>query len=170
VQKLEQVDFRNWTGGINRALSDFEIKDSELRRADNVLLDSAAIVKRAGYTLLNEDALAAAEVLSVFYYKTYIMANCGTKVFYITPAGAATELITGLTAGYPVSYAIYDDVLYMSNGIDNPYKWTGVGAATDLGAGLPKAKWLVVHRDRLFYVATPANPNNVYFSQTGLPE
>ena len=168
--ELEQVNFQNWTGGLNRSLSDFEINDNQLRRAENVLLDSAAIVKRFGYTKLNAVALAAAEVLSVFYYKTYIMANCGTEVFYITAAGVKTQLIAGLTAGYPVSYAVYDDVLYMSNGIDNPYKWTGAGAATDLGGALIKAKWLVVHRDRLFYVATTGNPNNVYFSQTGLPE
>lgn len=241
---LKPLRLSNWSGGLNRSLSDFEIRDDELWTAENCFLDSAAIVKRKGYTKLNETPLiAATEVLSVFVYGSYILANCGTKIFAITTAGVAVSIVTGLTAGYPVSYAVYDGIVYMSNGINTPWKWDGDRAATtvdedsadgqpilkvasttgfeegktvvineggdreetkiidsiqagisltmtvnltythtalqadevwsattQLSGSLPKAKWLVVHRDKLFYIATAANPNYVYFSQAGVPE
>lgn len=169
--KYESMRFSNWAGGLNRSLSDFEINDNELWTAENCLLDSAAMVKRKGYAELNGTALVAGtEVLSVFVYGDYILANCGEVIFSITTAGVVAEVVTGLTEGYPVSYAVYDGVVYMTNGKDNPWKWDGALAAVDLGAGLPKAKWFVLHRDKLFYIATIAAPNYVYFSQAGSPE
>ena len=241
---LKPLRLSNWSGGLNRSLSDFEIRDDELWTAENCFLDSAAIVKRKGYTKLNTDPLVAdTEVLSVFVYGSYILANCGTKIFAITTAGVAVSIVTGLEAGYPVSYAVYDGTVYMSNGKDTPWKWDGVratttvdqdspntgailyvasttgfevgktvvineggdreetkiidsidpgvsltmtldltythtaaqadevwSATTELSGSLPKAKWLVLHRDKLFYIATIANPNYVYFSQAGVPE
>jgi len=241
---LDTIDLRNWAGGLNRSLSDFEIRDDELWRAENCFLDSAAIVKRKGYVKLNEDPLIEdTEVLSVYTYGSYILANCGTKIFAITTAGVAVSIVTGLEAGYPVSYVVYDGVVYMSNGYNTPWKWDGVratttvdedsangqpilkvasttdfeigktvvineggdreetkiiddiddgvsltmtldltyahtalqadevwSATTELSDSLPKAKWLVVHRDKLFYIATIDNPNYVYFSQAGIPE
>lgn len=243
---LKPLRLSNWSGGLNRSLSDFEIRDDELWTAENCFLDSAAIIKRKGYSKLNADPLIAdTEVLSVFVYGSYILANCGTKIFAITTAGVAVSIVTGLTAGYPVSYAVYDGTVYMSNGKDTPWKWDGVRAATtvdadsnagqpvlnvasttgfevgktvvineggpreetkiiavggitpgvsltmtqnltyahtqlqadevwsattELSGSLPKAKWLVLHRDKLFYIATIDNPNYVYFSQAGVPE
>lgn len=173
---LDKIDLRNWSGGLNRSKSDFEIGDNELWTAENCFLDSAAIIKRKGYAKLNEDPLiedTELEVLSVYYFAGYILANCGTTIFKITTSGDVTELVTGdtfLTAGYPVSYAVYNGVVYMSNGKDRPWKWNGTDAAEQLADALPKAKWLVVHRDKLFYVATADNPNYVYFSQAGSPE
>ena len=76
--KLDPLRLSNWSGGLNRSLSDFEIRDDELWTAENCFLDSAAIVKRKGYSKLNETPLIEdTEVLSVFVYGSYILANCG---------------------------------------------------------------------------------------------
>lgn len=172
--KYDAIRLQNWQGGLNRSLSDFEIGDNELWTAINCLVDSAAITKRPGYTKLNASAIGGgADVLSIYEFydgsNSHILLNCGTVIYEIDSNGDTTEIVTGLTAGYPVSYATYGWVLYMSNGIDSVWKWNGTDAAEEL-ATLPKAKYLIVHIDKLFYLqALGEDVNKVFFSQAALP-
>ena len=130
--------------------------------------------KRKGYVELNGTALDTADVLSIYIFNEedgteHLLCNCGANVYSInTTTGATASIIAGLTPGAVMSYATINDLVYMSNGVDNVYKWDGT-TATALAA-LPKAKWLVVHGDKLFFIATTALPNYVYFSQAGTPE
>ena len=174
--KLEPLRLQNWSGGLNRSLSDFEIANNELWTAVNCLLDSAAIRKRPGYKELNTTALeGGADVLSVYEFydgsTSHILINCGQKILEIDPTdGSVDEIVTGLQAGLPVSYATYGLVVYMSNGYNSVWKWNGTDAAEEL-ASLPKAKWLIEHRGKLFYLqALGEDVNKVFFSQAALPE
>jgi len=175
MARLESLRLTDFSGGINTFKSDFEIEDNQLVIAQNVLVERRAIIKRKGYTKLTSSPIASAPVLSLYeYYKestgnTYLLANCDTKVVEInTSDGSVSDVVTGLTAGKVMSYATINDLVYMSNGVDDVYKWDGT-TATALSS-LKKAKFLIVHKDRLFYVATTANPNTVYFSDAGTPE
>lgn len=173
--KYDAIRLQNWQGGLNRSLSDFEIADNELWTALNCLVDSAAIRKRPGYVKLNTSAIGGgADVLSIYEFydgsSSHILLNCGTVIYEIDSNGDTTEIVTGLTAGYPVSFATYGWVVYMSNGKDSVWKWNGTDAAEEL-ATLPKAKWLIEHRDKLFYLqAFGEDANKVFFSQAAKPE
>lgn len=244
--KLESIRLQDWRGGLNRSLSDFEIGENELWTAINCLVDSAAIRKRPGYKELNSVAIGGgADVLSVYEFyeggNSHILINCGEVIYEIDSDGDVTPIVEGLESGYPVSYATYGAVVYMSNGYNSVWKWDGVradtkvdvnspntgailyvasttgfsngktviidqggtreetkvilskdgtsltmtenlththlaadedavwSAATEL-ATLPKAKYLIVHYDKLFYVSTDLGVNYVEFSQAALPE
>ena len=184
--ELESLGIRSLSKGINRSLSDFEIAPNECWLAENCFLDEDKIAKRLGYTKLNSVAIEAdVDVITIYeFYKEntgdcYLLVQCGTSVYSMNKAtGGKTVVLDGvLTAGSPLTYATINDVVYMSNGKDSVYKWDG-STATEVNAGdFPKARFIRVHADKLFFAnigadsaSYPANPNMVYFSQTGVPE
>lgn len=173
--KYETMRIQDWRGGLNRSLSDFEIADNELWTAQNCLVHSAAIEKRPGYLEVNDTALASgADILSAYEFydgaSTHMLINIGEYIYEINlTTGGVAEIVSGLD-GSAVSYATYGAVVYMSNGADNVWSWDGSAAAIELAA-LPKAKYLIVHRDKLFYIqAFGEDVNTVFFSQAALPE
>jgi len=185
--KLTPLRLTSFDGGINRSLSDFEIKDNEVVVAENCFLDQAKIVKRKGYTKLTEELASGADVISIYeFYKestatSHLLVQAGTSVYEIdksTGEIVSTPIDGALTEGYPLTYATINSTVYMSNGKDPVYKWNNTGAATQVNGGdFPKAKYIIVHKDKLFLVniatasaSYPVNENMVYFSQAGAPE
>lgn len=173
--KYETIRLQDWRGGLNRSLSDFEIADNELWTAQNCLVGSAAIEKRPGFIEVNETALAGgADILSAYEYydgsSTHMLINVGEYIYDIDLTdGSVDEIVTGLD-GSVVSYATYGSVVYMSNGADNVWSWDGANGSTELAA-LPKARYLIEHRDKLFYIqALGEDVNTVFFSQAAAPE
>ena len=175
MKSLTPLNLSNWSRGINRSKSDIEIAPNELYTAENCFVSNAMVKKRKGYTELNTVALDTPDVISIYIYhkengEEFILCNCGTDVYHVAADGSFSSIITGLTAGNVMSYATINNLVYMSNGVNNVYHWNGIAAAGTAVPALPKAKWLIVHGDKLFYIATAANPNYVYFSQAGTPE
>ena len=175
MKDLTPLNLSNWSRGINRSKSDIEISPNELYTAENCFVSNAMIKKRKGYAELNDTALDTPDVISIYIYQKedgteFILCNCGTDVYHIATDGSSTSIITGLTAGNVMSYATINNLVYMSNGVNNVYHWNGIAAAGTAVPALPKAKWLIVHGDKLFYIATAGNPNYVLFSQAGTPE
>ena len=176
MKDLTPLNLSNWAKGIDRSKSDTEIGSNGLYTAENCFVSNAMVKKRMGYTELNSVALDTPDVISIYIYQKengeeFILCNCGTDVYHVAADGSSTSIITGLlTAGNVMSYATVNNLVYMSNGFDNVYSWDGLAPAATALPALPKAKWLIVHGDKLFFIATAANPNYVYFSQAGGPE
>ncbi|MHB8172101.1 MAG: hypothetical protein ACYDG6_11270 [Thermincolia bacterium] len=64
---------------------------------------------------------------------------------------AATELLTGLTAGGNVFMDTLSDTLMIVNGIDTPKKWDGsTASASDLGGSPPRGEYIATHKNRVF--------------------
>lgn len=173
--KYETIRLQDWSGGLNRSKSDFEIRDDELWTALNCLVDSASIAKRPGYKKLNTEKIGTgADVLSIYEFyeggNSHILLNCGAVIYEIDSEGAVTPIVEDLEPGYPVSYATYGAIVYMSNGVNSVHKWDGTHAAEEV-VTLKKAKYLIEHRDKLFLLqALGENVNKVFFSQAGVPE
>lgn len=65
-------------------------------------------------------------------------------------------------------YVVYDDNLYLCNGVESLYKWTG-STFTEY-ASAPKGNILEIFEDRLFISGVTAEPQTIYYSDTGTPE
>jgi len=175
--ELKTLSLRDWSKGINKAKSDFEIETKELIVGENIFVEEAAIIKRKGYTKLTSSPIVSGKaVLSIYeYYKestgdSFLLANCGGKLAKIdTTTGEVTNIKTGLTDGYMVDYATMNDYVYMVNGIDAVMRYDGTNLTTPAGCS-KKTKFIINHRDLMFYIATSGAPNTVYFSQAGDPE
>ena len=142
MKSLTPLNLSNWSRGINRSKSDIEIAPNELYTAENCFVSNAMVKKRKGYTELNTVALDTPDVISIYIYhkengEEFILCNCGTDVYHVAADGSFSSIITGLTAGNVMSYATINDLVYMSNGVNNVYHWNGIAAAGTAVPALP---------------------------------
>jgi hypothetical protein len=97
-----------------------------------------------------------------------IIAACADGKSYTSPGdGTWTQIATGMSASALPDYAMLNDVLYWSNGIDAVQSWTGTVLAA-IGAA-PKGTFLAVWRNRLWVAGVAGFPHRVYWSAIGDP-
>lgn len=65
-------------------------------------------------------------------------------------------------------YEVYDDTLYLGNGVESLYSFNG-SAFTAFGSA-PKGNILAIFEDRLFIAGVTDEPLSAYYSNTGDPE
>lgn len=78
--------------------------------------------------------------------------------------------ITGsptFTADAEFGYAVYNDDLYLGNGVNSLYKWNGT-TFTEY-ASAPKGNILQIFEDRLFISGVSTEPLSLYYSNVGVP-
>lgn len=78
---------------------------------------------------------------------------------------AATELLSGFTAGGQFFFAALLNTLVANNMLDAPKKWDGTTAMVDLGGTPPHGQYVATHKNYLFMARTLANPNRLYWSE-----
>lgn len=138
--KTLQLDWNNFKGGVNTLLKQTEIKDNELAQADNLKLVGLGVpTKREGtadYFLTG--ASVATGTQQVRGLKGVLFASGVSGVnellsvsdygFLVKKSNASYSIIPGASyaSGYPVEMVqIYNNV-YITNGIDELTKYSGV--------------------------------------------
>jgi len=81
----------------------------------------------------------------------------------------AQTLATGLSATARYQFATQNDILFIVNGENVNKKWDGTTFADQAGSP-PIAKYIRVHKNRMFLAGNPTNPSRLYFSELGDPE
>jgi hypothetical protein len=121
---------------MNNKVENLDLKDKWVEIAQNCRFEPVvgAVDKRDPVTYLNTTALGTLPVVGLYRYYTSTgiaawVAVEGTKASYVTDAGVATSIRTGLTTGKRTSFVTYRDLLIASNGYDNPWVWDGATTA-----------------------------------------
>jgi hypothetical protein len=78
-------------------------------------------------------------------------------------------LATGLSSTARYQFATQNDILFIVNGENTNKKWDGTTFANQAGSP-PIAKYIRVHKNRMFLAGNPTNPSRLYFSELGDPE
>lgn len=112
---------------------------------------------------------------SPFYYKkkdgtSYIIRVLGTKLqTYNTTTSLWVDTTSSptFTAGAYMGYVVYDNNLWMGNGVEAIYKWDGTTFTAY--ASSPKGNNLEIFEDRLFISGVTTEPLSLYYSKTADP-
>ena len=136
-------------------------------------IDEGYLTKDTGYTLFGISE--SDKTHSLFHFKkksgtSYVIRAKGTKLQLYNFFDRTWSDIIGsptFTEGAEFGYKVYDDNLYLCNGVDSYYKWTGT-TFTAYGSA-PKGNILEVFEDRMFVAGVTTEPLSVYYSKTGDP-
>jgi hypothetical protein len=132
-----------------------------------------------GYDNVNTSAInSAASVTSLYASDVLnkIVGSCGDKL-YADLDQASPLNITGavvISAGNRIVWSEwqFETTAYVvgTNGVDPPFKWTGVGDATIIGGTPPTGKWNVVWNNALWIGRPSIETATLYFSDLADPE
>lgn len=147
----------NFNGGLNSAGGNLSLQDNESSDLLNVDFNFlGSVLKRNGYTALNTSALSGSPSSDgLWWYESnqagtltyYLIAVTGAKVYYMTGFDGTWHDITGsvtITAGNICSFVNFFNIVYITNGVDAPFQWTGTGNATTIPALLANSYTFVV--------------------------
>lgn len=76
-----------------------------------------------------------------------------------------TTIVTGLDTDAPFSFEVFNEKIYMSNGVDDYSSWDGTTFTTYSGA--PKGKFLVLWKDAMWVAGVTGNEDRLYGSDPG---
>lgn len=137
----------NFNGGLNSAGGNLSLQDNESPDLLNVDFNFlGSVLKRNGYTALNTVAISGSPASDgLWWYEStqsgtltyYLISVTGSKIYYMTGFDGTWHDITGsvtITAGNICSFENFFNVLYVTNGVDAPFQWTGSGNATTIPA------------------------------------
>lgn len=132
--------------------------------------EDGAPTTRLGYDSYTDDvgSTLASPPLELFAYnERAIIAYCQNGHVYSSPGdGSWTSIASGLSADTP-SFAILDDVLYWTNGVDHLQSWDGASLTSITAA--PLGAYCCVWRNRLWIAGVDGSPHTVYWSSIGDP-
>lgn len=156
--------------GLNNRDLSIHIGDNQAQDLMNVNFDiNGGLQKKNGY--IKYSAIDTNPVKSTFAFNKsdgtkYVIAASGTSIFNVTN-GIAVSIKTGLTSGQRFTAAVYKDTIYMVNGTDGVMKWDGATFATISGLPFANCKYIVLHKNRMYFSGDPVNPSRVWFSELG---
>lgn len=165
-------EYTDFTGGENKIITPEKMQPNQLLLALNcVMTEDGLLETRLGKTKLNSTTIGSGGVTSLYRYAkeggtNYLVAQHSTNLYSQSwdgssaiTWGAAVKSSLNAAKLYGV---VWKDVLILSNGVDNPFKWDGT-TATDLGGTPPKLLYIKEYAGRLWGVDA-ANPNYIRFS------
>lgn len=157
-------------GGLNSTAGPLELKDNESSDLLNIDFNKfGSILKRSGYTYLNSTAInpSYSDGLHWFErdnagsYEGKFVSVSSANVYSMTFAGASSNLTGGLTItpGNQVSFENWNNVVYMTNGVNVPFEWAGAGTAipSAVPPNLTTAKYVSQFNNYLFYANVTVN-------------
>jgi hypothetical protein len=163
-----------FAGGVN-------IRDAPNQLATNVLLDErGGASKRLGCLTKGTFGVSGDRILSCTTFAKQVspgvapqvvIHTSGGKVYYTTDPNASppvwTQIVTGVSTTAPMSFAMYNNVLYFGNGIDIFASWDGTTYTQYPSA--PKGAFLIAWKDAMWQAGVPGLPDRVYTSNAGDP-
>jgi len=180
AQKFHPIRYLDFSGGQNDKVVNHLMLDSEVRLAENCVLDEiGSLKKRQGYSQIGAQITAGTVILGNYYFvdkdethSQHIVVcadDADTLVdAYYNDSGTWTKItgVTDWTNGKKVRFESFLDRVFFTNGYNAPKSWSGSGSAdtTDL-SNAPTCKYIRVYQDRIYLANEPAsNPSRVYFS------
>ncbi len=165
-----------WAGGLNIRDAINEIDPTEVRIAENGILDEkGGFSKRLGTLSHGTFGTGTDRVLScyTFYRGTsapqVLIHTTGGKLYYTNDPTASpitwTQIATGLSTTQPFSYETFNSKCYFSNGIDSYASWDGA-TYTTFGSA-PKGRFLRLYKDTMWVSGIDATPDRVWSSNAG---
>jgi len=174
-------------GGLNTSASPLAVKDFEATALQNVELDIwGAISKRNGYLNLNSSAVnSGTSGNGLFFYENssgidYLVGVFGDEFYKMDGLDGTFDAITGtltFTADQDnqCQFRTYGDILYGTNGVNAPFKWTGSGnaSAMTVPTGLTTAYCIESWTEYMFLanvtVSGTLYSSRLYWSAAGDP-
>lgn len=162
--------WNNWKRGLNTLVAANKIRPDELSLANNVLLiDEGSPTRRWGMDNYGNDSSGAITTGLMPYYQ-----SDGTRSLMKIENGLLKRLNTGtnnwdnisgvsFTSTARVKYAMTNDVLYISNGVDALTKYNGLGSSrfssisTPTGLGLARGASLISGQTTVSYKISATN-------------
>jgi len=174
--RLQTLTIQDFSFGQVSKDSEFLIPDNALALCKNGIVGREGIKKRGGYEKWNSTAIGGGtdKVTSIIRFTVssgtkYFLAFCGTDIYKADLTNKTFSSIkSGITADLLWDFAAYNDKLYMSNGTDNFMSFDGTTVTEH--STLPKGKYLVVLKDRLWVAGVSSSPYRLYYSDVGDPE
>lgn len=179
----QPVPLKNLNGGLNSTAGGLGAQNNESTDLQNIDLNKfGSILKRNGYTALNTTAITASPTsdgLSWFEYDSsgttvrFAINVGGGKFFKMDDLDGTWDDITGaltITSGNHCDFENWLNQIFVTNGQDPPFTWTGSGngAAITVPASLTKAKFVKQFNNYLFLanvvVGGTSHPSRIYWS------
>lgn len=154
--------------GLNTKLSEISVANREATKISNIRLDQETIEPRKGNELFTTTQIIEGgvpkAVTGIFQANLggtiFRVVTVGTKIYSMSAGGGLAD-ITGAVVladsqnnimSFAVSIdSLGGDIIVGANGINPPWKWTGVGNAAVLGGSPPgNFKYLLNHKERLW--------------------
>lgn len=168
----------SFAGGLDLKTSPLRIaqakKGDRLTRADNlVYTHDGGVTKRFGRVAINATTLGAAvKILGGIQYRLssgtdyQVVGTSDGRVVRINTDGTTANLATGKStnAGVRYRFAVYNDLLHITNGYDAPMTWDGTTFQNMAGSPPATGQVIVMHGNRAFMTAR-AVPSRLYWSK-----
>jgi hypothetical protein len=175
-----QARTQGFAGGVNARDAPNQLAPNEVRKLENMLLDErGGASKRLGCQSQGGIGVGADRFLSTFtFYRQAVPAvqpqviahTTAGKVYYTNDPTANpvvwTQIATGLSTTEPMCFEAYNNMVFMSNGVDNYAH--GMGPLTlTYASALPRGQFLKVWKDAMWVSGVPGLPDRVYTSNAG---
>jgi hypothetical protein len=135
-------------GGLNTTAGPLQLQDYESSDLQNIDFDKfGSILKRNGYTALNTTAVTGTSYADGLWWYEYNNAGTLTRHAILVSYGKVYQMtnvlngtwndITGsvtVTASYHCDFENFLNNVYVTNGYDKPFYWTGSGNISNLPA------------------------------------
>lgn len=159
----------SFSGGLNVKVSDFLLKDDELRIALNVHYDSiGALTRRNGFTPLGTKPNSDSVKFLLQYgrsdgYRRFM--RFAGQYIHAWDTSSYTQIKSGLnTSAKPQAVNFLDNMIY-TNGTDTPESYDGRDFSTSRNvASMPKGKYIRVFKFRVYVAGVDTEPNKVFYS------
>lgn len=161
---------KNFARGLNTLIAASKIRDDELSAADNVLLvDEGAPIRRPGQELYGSSSGGTVTTMLAPFYKsdgTAKLAKIEDGIFKAQdPTTLAWSSVGGSSfpSGGDASYAVTNDILYISNGYDPLTKYDGstltrfTAITTPTGLSLSRGASLISGTQQYSYKVSAVN-------------
>jgi len=184
-QGYSLVPFFQNTGGLVTRTSPAALSPNSASDLLNVDFDKTfGIKKRSGYAKKNSSALAQSNCVGLTEFvkadgTRYLVGVWDDKIYKMDSYDGTWDDITGAvtltsSATNYVSFAVLNDTLIGTNGVNAPWKWTGTGNAAALSiSNFTLAKYVFAYKSRLVFLATTETslqPGRLRWSNAGTIE
>jgi hypothetical protein len=176
-QELKSYRVDSFAGGLDVKTTKLRLsrlKDgNRLTEARNMVLTTeGGVTKRYGKVAINTTTLGATvKILGGIQFRLssgtdyQVVGTSDGRVVRINTDGTTANLATGKStnAGVRYRFAVYNDLLHITNGYDAPMTWDGTTFQNMAGSPPATGEVIVMHGNRAFMTAR-AVPSRLYWS------
>ena len=166
---LQPITLNNFTGGLNTRIDSGLLDDKDSQECSNVVFDDHyTLQSRKGYVLKGTLPVQG-NVLSSYEFdqangKKWYIVQCDSSIFATEDWLTWTPItLNALSTFYPCNYAVLNNNLFISNGIDYVCVWDGILLSTY--TFIPRGRYIISDNNQLWIAGVAGTPSTVYFSR-----